>query len=61
MGNILLGIWLCILFSFIVSFIGFAYFRPEIPNLLHLLQFTCVLFSKTGRSIFYFFAPKSFF
>ena len=33
-------------------------FRPEIPNLIHLLQFTCVLFSGTGRSIFYFFAPK---
>ena len=34
-------------------------FRPEIPNLKHLLQ--CACFSGAGRSIFHFFAPKSFF
>ena len=36
-------------------------FRPEIPNLIHLLQYACVHFSGAGRSIFHFFAPKSFF
>ena len=36
-------------------------FRPEIPNLIHLLQCACVHFSGAGRSIFHFFAPKSFF
>ena len=60
-GNIFLGLWLCKKFSFIICFIGFAYFRPEIPNLIHLLQLTCVPFSGTGRLIFNFFAPKSFF
>ena len=27
-------------------------FRPEIPNLIHLLQCACVHFSGAGRSIF---------
>ena len=36
-------------------------FRPEIPNLIHLLQCACVHFSGAGRSIFHFFPPKSFF
>ena len=36
-------------------------FRPEIPNLKHLLQCACVHFSGAGRSIFHFFAPESFF
>ena len=35
-------------------------FKPEIPNLIHLLQCACVHFSGAGRSIFHFFAPKSF-
>ena len=42
-------------------FTGFAYFRPEIPNLIQLLQCACVHFSGAGRSIFHFFAPKSIF
>ena len=36
-------------------------FRPEIPNLIHLLQCVCEHFSGAGRSIFHFFAPKLFF
>ena len=33
-------------------------FRPEIPNLIQLLQCACVHFSGAGRSIFHFFAPN---
>ena len=36
-------------------------FRSEIPNLIHLLQCACMHFSGAGRSIFHFFAQKSFF